>query len=116
MKNTMKKLICSLTVGAALVAAAPVFADSYRDNGRDRQSFRDRNYDRHDRNYDRRDYRFPDRRPVVMVQRPVVMHRPYVVHRPVIVERPVYYSTPASPLVIGAIVGAAIGSIYYHHQ
>lgn len=94
--NATKTLICILTAGAALGAAAPVFADSEHDRGHDRDRGRYSYYDRHDhRNYNR-DY---NRRHVVVVQRPYI------------VEQPVYYTQPA-PVVnlgVGAMLGAAIG-------
>ena len=94
--NATKTLICILTAGAALGAAAPVFADSEHDRGHDRDRGRYSNYDRHDhRNYNR-GY---DRRHVVVVQRPYI------------VEQPVYYTQPApvANLGVGAMLGAAIG-------
>jgi len=111
--NATKKLLCMLTGGAALVLAAPVFADSgrdgWRDFNRDHRSYS--NYDRHDyrfynRGYNRHDNRYYnrgyDRRHVVVVQRPVF------------VGRPAYYSAPA-PVVYGigpgAVLGAVIGGI-----
>jgi hypothetical protein len=96
--NTTKKLICILTAGVTLGAAAPVFADSWRDRGyeRNRHSYRD---------HDRHGYRDYDRHRVVVVQRPYVVERAYVV------ERPVYYSEPApvANIGLGAMIGAAIG-------
>ena len=113
--NTMKKLICILTAGAALGAAAPVFADSFHNRGHDRirhgAQFRD--FDRHGhRNFDRRWYRGHDRRHLVVVQRPVVVERPYII------EQPVYYSQPApvANIGLGAMIGAAIGGIYDSQQ
>ncbi len=113
--NTMKKLICILTAGAALGAAAPVFADSFHNRGFDRgrhgAQFRD--FDRHGhRNFDRRWYRGHDRRHLVVVQRPVVVERPYII------EQPVYYSQPApvANIGLGAMIGAAIGGIYDSQQ
>ena len=110
--NATKKLICMLTGGAALVLAAPVFADSGRDGWRDFN--RDhRNYSNHDRhgyryysNYDRHDYRYYNRG---------YNRRHFVVApRPVFVGRPVYYAEPA-PVVYGigpgAVLGAVIGGI-----
>ena len=94
--NATKTLICILTAGAALGAAAPVFADSEHDRGHDHDRGRYSYYDRHDhRNYNR-DY---DRRHVVVVQRPYI------------VEQPVYYTQPApvANLGVGAMLGAAIG-------
>jgi hypothetical protein len=94
--NATKTLICILTAGAALGAAAPVFADSEHDRGHDHDRGRYSYYDRHDhRNYNR-DY---DRRHVLVVQRPYI------------VEQPVYYTQPAQAanLGAGAIIGAAIG-------
>jgi hypothetical protein len=97
--NTTKKLICTLIAGTALVAAAPVFADSYHDRGYDHDRREARYHD-----YDRHSYRDYDRRHVVVVQRPYI------------VERPVYYSQPAPNLGIGALIGAAIGGIYDSRQ
>ena len=110
--NTTKKLICALAAGAALVAAAPVYADQGRE--REHDAYRgQRAYSNYDRpayrgrftGYDRHEYRGRfrdfDRR------------YPLVVQRPMIVERPVYYAEPA-PIAYGigpaAIIGAAIGS------
>jgi hypothetical protein len=107
--NTTKKLICILTAGAALGAAAPVFADSFHNRGFDhnRHSAQYRDFDRHGyREFDRRVYRSHDRRPVVVVQRPYI------------IEQPVYYSQPA-PVAnagVGAMIGAAIGGIYDSRQ
>ena len=108
--NTTKKLICILTAGAALGAAAPVFADSFHNRGYDhyRHSAQFRDYDRHGfRDYDRRWYRGHDRRHLVVVQRPLIVQRPYII------EQPVYYSQPApmSNMGPGAMIGAAIGTI-----
>ena len=113
--NTTKRLICILTAGAALGAAAPVFADSFHNRGydRNRHSAQFRDFDRHGfRGHDRRWYRDRGRRPVV------VMQRPYIVQRPYIIEQPVYYSQPAPlPNVgMGAMIGAAIGGIYDSRQ
>ncbi len=121
--NTTKKLICILTAGAALGAAAPVFADSFHNRGYDRirhsAHFRDfdrhgfRDFDRHGfRDHDRRWFRGHDRRHLVVVQRPVIVQRPYVI------EQPVYYSQPApvANIGIGAMIGAAIGGIIDSQQ
>ena len=107
--NTTKKLICILTAGAALGAAAPVFADSFHNRGFDhnRHSAQYRDFDRHGyREFDRRVYRSHDRRPVVVVQRPYI------------IEQPVYYSQPApvANVGVGAMIGAAIGGIYDSQQ
>ena len=110
--NLTKKLICILTAGVTLGAAAPVFADSYRDRGYDhgRHGAQHRDYDRHGyRGHDRRWHRDHDRR-VVVVERPRVVERTYVV------ERPVYYPERAPESGLGAIIGAAIGSIYDNRQ
>ena len=119
--NTTKKLICSLIAGTALVAAAPVFADSYHDRGyeHNRHSVYARDYDRHAyRGYDRHAYRGYDRH--YYDRRHFVVERPYVVQRPYIVEQPVYYSQPYSQPAqnygIGAMIGAAIGGIYDSRQ
>ena len=99
--NTTKKLICTLIAGTALVAAAPVFADSYHDRGYEHNRREVRYHD-----YDHRGYRDYDRRHVVVVQRPYI------------VEQPVYYSQPApmQNVGIGAMIGAAIGGIYDSRQ
>jgi hypothetical protein len=94
--NATKKLICILTAGAALGAAAPVFADSEHDRGHDHDRGRYSYYDRHDhRNYNR-DF---NRRQVIVVQ------RPYIVAQPVYYPEP----APAANLGVGALLGAAIG-------
>src|SRR5678816_4191387 len=85
--KTTKKLIFTLLAGATLGLASPVFADSYR---------HDRGYD-HGRHFDRHAYSGH------------YVYRGYA-HRPVIVERP-YYAQPAANLGLGAIIGAAIGTI-----
>jgi len=121
--NTTKKLICILTASAALGAAAPVFADSFHNRGHDRirhsAQFRDfdrhgrRDFDRHGRrDFDRHGFRHFDRRHVVVVERPVVVQRPYIV------EQPVYYSQPApmANVGMGAVIGAAIGTIIDNRQ
>jgi len=113
--NTMKKLICILTAGAALGAAAPVFADSFHNRGHDRYRFssQSRDFDRHGFNrHDRGWYRGHDRRHLVVVRRPIVVERPYIV------ERPVYYSQPEpmANIGMGAMIGAAIGGIYDSRQ
>jgi hypothetical protein len=100
--NATKTLICILTAGAALAAAAPVFADSERDfrHERDRDRGRYSHYDRYDhRAYNRNFDRVYNRHEVVVVQRPYI------------VEQPVYYAepAPAANLGVGAILGAAIG-------
>lgn len=132
-----KKLICTLIAGVTFGVSAPVFADSYNHRGYDRYSshfrghdrdgFRDHNrhgyrghdryaYRDHDRyayrDYDRHAYRGHDRYAYRgYAPRPVVVYeRPYVVQRPVYVEQPVYQSQQSQG--IGAIFGAAIGSIY----
>ncbi len=99
--NITKKLICTLIAGTTLLAAAPVFADSFRDRGYEHHRHAARFHD-----YDRRGYRDFDRRHVVVVQRPYI------------VEQPVYYSQPA-PLQnvgMGAMIGAVIGGIYDSRQ
>jgi hypothetical protein len=96
--NATKTLICILTAGAALGAAAPVFADPEHDRGRDHDRGHYSYFDRHDhRNYNRDYEREYNRRHVIVVQRPYV------------VEQPVYYPEPAASLGIGAVIGAAIG-------
>ncbi len=100
--NTTKKLICILTAGAALGAAAPVFADSFHGRGYDhnRHSAQYRDFDRHVyRDYDRRHF--------------VAVQRPYFAQRPYIIERPVYYSQPMpmANMGPGAMIGAAVGTI-----
>lgn len=102
--NTSKKLICTLLTGAALCAAAPAFADSWRDRGRDHDRYS--RYDRHDR-YDHRHYvRTYEPRRVVVVERPVVVER----------RVQVYEQAPAPAMGLGAILGAAIGGIYDSRQ
>ena len=113
--NTTKKLICILTASAALGAAAPVFADSFHNRGHDRirHSAQFRDFDRHGRrDFDRHGFRHFDRRHVVVVERPVVVQRPYIV------EQPVYYSQPApmANVGMGAVIGAAIGTIIDNRQ
>jgi hypothetical protein len=96
--NATKTLICILTAGAALGAAAPVFADSAHERGHDRDRYS--YYDRHDnRNYNRDYYRNYDRRHFIAVRRPYF------------IEQPVYYREPAPVAYFGpgAIIGAAIG-------
>ena len=113
--NSTQKVIYTLLAGATLGLASPVFADSDYDHGR-REHFRE--YDRHAYyGYDRY-----ARRPVI-VERPYVVERPYYVGRPVIVEQPVYYNPPVyysqpvqSNLGVGAMVGAAIGTIFDNRQ
>ena len=106
--NNTKKLLCTLIAGATLGAAAPVFADSFRDRGydHDRRSEHSRDYDRHGyREHDRYAYRGYDRHVVV-------------VERPYIVQQPVYYSqpAPAANYGIGAMLGAAIGGYIDNQQ
>ncbi len=108
MNATKKRLIYVLAAGAALAAAAPVFADSGRergyDYGRDQRSYRmeeRRDWREHERRDDWRGYaRGYDRRQFVVVRRPIM------------VAPPVYYVQPA-PMrdVIGpaALIGAVIG-------
>ena len=113
--NTTKKLLCILTAGAALGAAAPAIADSFHDRGYDhyRHGAQYRDFDRHGfRDHDRRVYRDYDRRHLVVVQRPVIVQRPSVI------EQPVYYSQPASMenMGPGAMIGAAIGTIIDNRQ
>ena len=104
--NNMKKLLGAVIAGATLIAAAPVFADSFHDRGYDynRHSNYYRDYGHH--GYRDHDGYYNDRRHVVVVE------RPYVVQRPYIIEQPVYYSQPAPSSGIGAMIGAAIGGIY----
>ena len=107
--NTTKKLICILTAGAALGAAAPVFADAFHNRGHDyyRHGAKFRDFDRYGyRAHDRYAYRHYARRPVVVVQRPYI------------IEQPVYYSqpAPAANIGMGALIGAAIGGIYDSQQ
>ena len=122
--NTTKKLICALAAGAALAAAAPVFADQGRE--REHDAYRGQrsysNYDRPEyrggfRGYDRPAYRGSfagyDRHEYRRRFRDFDRRYPLVVQRPMIVERPMYYAQPA-PIAYGigpgAIIGAAIGS------
>jgi len=108
--NNTKKLLSTLIAGATLLAAAPVFADAYRDRGFDhnRHSNYYRDYGHH--GYRDHDRYYHDRRHVVVVE------RPYVVQRPYIIAQPVYYSQPAPSSGIGAIIGQAFGSIYDSRQ
>jgi len=113
--NTTKRLICILTAGAALGAAAPVFADSFHGRGYDhnRHSAQFLDFDRHGyRAHDRRAYRNYYRRHVTVVQ------RSYIVQRPYIIEQPVYYSQPApmANMGLGAMIGATIGTIIDSRQ
>ena len=113
--NTTKKLICILTAGAALGAAAPAFADSFHNRGYNhhRHGAHYRDYDRHGhRDFDRHGYRSHDRRHVVVVQRPLIVQRPYII------EQPVYYSQPApmANMGPGAMIGTAIGTIIDNRQ
>src|SRR3954463_9626759 len=99
--NITKKLISTLVAGAALGLAAPVFADSYHhDRGYERH------YDRYDRPVYRDHYGYRGYAP-----RPVVIERPYSARRHVIVGQPVYYNQPAPMMGVGAMIGAAIGTI-----
>jgi hypothetical protein len=108
--NSTKKVIFTLLAGATLGIASPVFADAYHydrgyHNGYNKEHVRD---------YDRRSYyREHDR----YARRPVIVERPYYVQRPVIVEQPVYYNQPVqNNMGLGAIIGAAIGTIYDNRQ
>ena len=105
--STSKKLICTLATGAALFAAAPVFADSW--HGRDRDYDRYSRFDRHDRHerFEHRHYvrEFEPRR-VVVVERPVVIERQVQVYEP----------APAANIGVGAMIGAVIGGIYDSRQ
>ena len=112
--NTTKTLICILTAGAALGAAAPVFADSEHFRGHDSDRGRYSYYDRHDQRgfnwaYNRDHYRDYYRPPVF------VARRPYVVDQPSYYPGPVYYSAPVADVAVGAIIGAAIGSLIVSH-
>src|SRR5437868_2638464 len=101
--NLTKKLICILVAGTALGAAAPSFADSWHDRGRDHDRYS--RYDRYDHRYDHRyDYRGPR---VVGRDRVVVVERPYVVERPM----PYYEPAPQQNLSLGGLIGAAVGTI-----
>ena len=108
--NATKKLLCMLTGGAALVLAAPVFADSgrdgWRDFNRDHRSYS--NYDRHDYRFYNRGYnRDYYRRPVVVVRRPYVVEQP-AYYAPAYYP-PAHYPAPVAVLGAGAIIGAVIG-------
>lgn len=90
---------------AALGATAPVFADSWHGGER---NYRD-DYSRSDHRDHRVTYiRGVEQRPVVVVQ------RSYAVERLV----PVYYPGPApQPSIgLGAMIGAAIGTIFYDNR
>ena len=102
--NTRRKIICILTAGAALFAAAPVFADGWHGH--------DRDYDRYGRYY--RNDGFEHRHYV----REFEPRRVVVVERPVVIERPVrvYEPAPAANIGIGAMIGAVIGGIYDSRQ
>jgi hypothetical protein len=103
-----KKLLCTLIAGVTLGVTAPVFADSFHhDRGYDHNRY-SHDYDRHGYR-DRYEYRG-------YAHRPFIVERPYVVQRPVYVEQPVYYGQSQPNLGIGAMIGAAIGSIYDSRQ
>ncbi len=108
--NTTKTLICILTAGAAFGAAAPVFADSEHYRGHDGDRGRYSYYDRQDHRGFNRAYNRDYYRPPVFVAR-----RPYVVEQPSYYTGPVYYSAPVADVAVGAIIGAAIGSLIVSH-
>ena len=107
MNATKKRLIYVLAAGAALAAAAPVFADSGRDHERDYRR-EHRYHERYDRDEDRGYRRGWEPRRFVLVQRPVLVERP---------AYPVYYAPPAPVIadigpatLIGAVIGGYIDS------
>jgi hypothetical protein len=123
-----KKTVGTLSAGALLVAAFPVFADPphfARDHG-----FRDRGHDRGHAVVVVQHYRRPVVRPYVQavyVARPVYVDRPVYVAPPVYVQRPVIYSAPAAyyqpaayyppaaPVnVLGTLAGATLGAVVGH--
>jgi hypothetical protein len=113
--NTTKTLICILTAGAALGAAAPVFADAEHDRGYGNERGHYSYYDRHDhRGYFRNDYR-DYYRPRVIVRRPYIVEQPAYYPGPAYYPAPVYYSAPVSDVAAGAIIGAAIGGLIVSH-
>jgi len=113
--NTVRKLICILSAGMTIGTAGPAFADSFhdRDHDRNRHGAQYRDVDRHAyRGHDARGYYRDHDRGYVVVRQPYVVQRSYVI------ERPVYYSepAPAANQGLGAIIGAAIGTIIDNRQ
>lgn len=104
--NTTKKMIFTLLAGTTLVIASPVFADYDHDHGRHYEHSRDFDHHSYREHYEYRGY----------AHRPVVIERPYYARRPVIIEQPVYYSQPAPAMGVGAMIGAAIGTIIDNNQ
>ena len=98
--NATKSLVCILTAGAVLGAAAPAFADS------ELRYLHERNRVRYDE-YDRPGHRHH----AVEYRREHARDRVIVVQRPYIVAQPVYYPEPAPSVNagLGAVIGAAIG-------
>ena len=99
-----KKTLCTLAAGAALFAAAPVFADGWHGHGREFDRYK--RHVRHDRFEHRHYVREFEPRRVLVVERPVVIER----------EVRVYEPAPAPAPGIGAVIGAVIGGIYDSRQ
>jgi hypothetical protein len=98
-----KKITLAALTGTALLAAAPAFADGYRDG---------RHFYRGDRQ--------PQRVVVVRDRAPFYRlhhHRPAVVHRPVVVHQPaVIYREPSAHQVLGGLIlGTVIGVAIANH-
>lgn len=99
---------------ASLLAAAPAFADDYRNyRPHERTVVVHKQVPYHARGWDR------GHRPVavhhpVYERRPVVVQRPVVVHRPVVVQQPpvvVYRNHSSHDVLGGLIIGTVLGAV-----
>jgi hypothetical protein len=96
-----KKITLAALTGTALLAAAPAFADGYRDG---------RFYQRGD-HFQNRVVVVRDRSPHYYYgQRRVVVHRPVVVQRPVVVYREPSAHQVLGGLILGTVIGVAIAN------
>jgi hypothetical protein len=102
-----KKVTLAALTGTALLAAAPAFADNYREG---------RFYQRGD-HFQRRMVVVHDRSPHYYGERRVFVQRPAVVHRPVVVQQPVVvYREPSAHQVLGGLIlGTVIGVAIANH-
>lgn len=100
-----KKITLAALTGTALLAAAPAFADGYRDGRR----FDNGRHYVYGRDYDR-GYRHARRVVVVHERAPYYHHRPVVVHQPAVIYREPSAHQVLGGLILGTVIGVAIAN------
>lgn len=105
----LKKVTLAALAGAALLAAAPAFADGKRSDRQFGRGDQFQHQSRGDRHYRHARY-VRDHGPRHYGQRRVIVQQPVVVHRPVAVYRDSRSHNVLRGLILGSIIGVAIAS------